>query len=192
MLSDVKNISTFEFSTLYTKITHHLLKNVLSDIIDFVFKGKAIHRLGFICIVCIFDNKRKRQTLYYKLQFKGVSFLSHFQLSLYIWKCYIQQIGIDCAPFWPHPFLYCYENKSIQPLISGGSKQAFLYKEIVHFIDDLCVSNDNFEFNGSFKYIYPPELELKVENQGNYSIFLDIDIKIINGKYIYKLFDKRV
>ena len=34
-----KNISTFDFSTLYTTLPHADLVKVLSEIIDFVFKG---------------------------------------------------------------------------------------------------------------------------------------------------------
>ena len=33
------SIRTFDFSTLYTKIPHHLLKGALSEIVDFCFKG---------------------------------------------------------------------------------------------------------------------------------------------------------
>ena len=33
------SIRTFDFSTLYTKIPHNLLKEALSEIVDFVFKG---------------------------------------------------------------------------------------------------------------------------------------------------------
>ena len=33
------SVRTFDFSTLYTKIPHDLLKNALCEIVDFVFKG---------------------------------------------------------------------------------------------------------------------------------------------------------
>ena len=33
------SIRTFDFSTLYTKIPHHLLKGALFEIVDFCFKG---------------------------------------------------------------------------------------------------------------------------------------------------------
>ena len=38
--------------------------------------------------------------------------------------------------------------------------------------------NDDNEFLTSFKNIYPKELDLKVEHQGNHASFLDLDIKI--------------
>ena len=111
-----------------------------------------------------------------------MSFLTYLQLECYIspnhWPSFGQTL-----------FLFCYENKFIQ---SSGSKQVFLYHEIVPFIDYLCAINDSFEFNDSFKDVYPPELELKVEHLENHAAFRDIDIKIVNDKIIYKLFDKRI
>ena len=45
--NNAKSISTFDFSTLYTKIPHDLLIQVLCEIIDFVFKGSVSNRIGF-------------------------------------------------------------------------------------------------------------------------------------------------
>ena len=39
--------------------------------------------------------------------------------------------------------------------------------------------------------IYPKELELKIEHHGDHATFLDLDITIQNGIFVYKLFDKR-
>ena len=36
---NAKQISTFDFSTLYTKIPHDKLLNILYKVVDFVFKG---------------------------------------------------------------------------------------------------------------------------------------------------------
>ena len=36
---NAKQISTFDFSTLYTKIPHEKLRNILYKVVDFVFKG---------------------------------------------------------------------------------------------------------------------------------------------------------
>ena len=42
-----KSVSTFDFSTLHTIIPHKLLQNVLSEVINFVFKSKVRKRIGF-------------------------------------------------------------------------------------------------------------------------------------------------
>eukprot|EP00111_Clytia_hemisphaerica_P003749 TCONS_00010774-protein len=39
--------------------------------------------------------------------------------------------------------------------------------------------------------IYPDKLELKIERSGNHASFLNLDITIKDGIFIYKLFDKR-
>ena len=53
-------------------------------------------------------------------------------------------------------------------------------------IDDL---NDN-EFLTSFRNISPKELHLKVKRQGNHASFLDLDIKVEDSIFVYKLLTK--
>ena len=55
----------------------------------------------------------------------------------------------------------------------------------------LCAINDDGEFSKSFKCIYSGELETKLEHKGRHALFLDLDIKIEDGVFAYKLFDKR-
>ena len=42
-----------------------------------------------------------------------------------------------------------------------------------------------------FKDIYPDELELKVENEGNSASFLNLDIRVEENQFVYKLYDER-
>ena len=49
---------------------------------------------------------------------------------------------------------------------------------------------DDNEFLTSFKNIYSKELYLKVERQGNYVSFLDLDIKVEDSVFAYKPLDK--
>ena len=59
------------------------------------------------------------------------------------------------------------------------------------FIDDLLAINDGGEFSRSYHEIYPPELELGRENDNISSAsFLDLDIRIRQGKFSTSLFDK--
>ena len=76
-------------------------------------------------------------------------------------------------------------------MISLSSPRAYNFHSVDRFIDDLCAINDRNEFSISFKDIYPEELELKVEHSGTHATFLDLDITIKDGMFIYKLFDKR-
>ena len=50
---------------------------------------------------------------------------------------------------------------------------------------------DDNEFLTSFKNIYPKELDLKVERQGNHVSFLDLDIKVEDSVLVYKPLGKR-
>ena len=50
--------------------------------------------------------------------------------------------------------------------------------------------NDHGEFSRSYQEIYPQELQLKCEHQGTHATFLDLDISIVDGVFVYKLFDK--
>ena len=100
-------------------------------------------------------------------------------------------MGIDPAPFWANLFLYFFEAKHISSLISTSSPRSYHYHATKRFIDDLIALNDHNEFLNGFKDIYPPELELKVEHQGTHGTFLDLDIEVIDGIFVYKLFDKR-
>ena len=66
------------------------------------------------------------------------------------------------------------------------------FHNVFRYIDDLLTLNDDNEFERSSLDIYPPELVLKRENaNNNHATFLDMDIKISNNTFDYKLYDKR-
>ena len=54
----------------------------------------------------------------------------------------------------------------------------------------LLTINDDGEFLKSCKCIYPGELETKLERNGRHVTFLDLDIKVEDVIFAYKLFDK--
>ena len=45
-------------------------------------------------------------------------------------------------------------------------------------------------FNYVYKDINPPELRLKVEHFGTHATFLNLDITVKDGVFVYKLFDE--
>jgi len=100
-------------------------------------------------------------------------------------------MGIDPAPFWANLYLSCYENRFMIDLIRTDKYKASRYHGASRFIDDLCNINDGGEFGRSHNSIYPKELELKVEHNGTHATFLELDITIQDGLFIYKLYDKR-
>ena len=101
------------------------------------------------------------------------------------------QMGIDPAPFWANLFLYTYEEEYISNTIPVNPVKARHFHSTKRFIDDLCAINDGGEFGRVFKDIYPEELELKIEHSGHHASFLNLDITIEGGMFVYKLYDKR-
>ena len=63
---------------------------------------------------------------------------------------------------------------------------------IFKLIDDLNSINDGGEFKSNYSNIYPVELQLgKEDTDKNEASFLDLNIKIKDGKFHFGLFDKR-
>ena len=63
---------------------------------------------------------------------------------------------------------------------------------IFRFINDLRSISDGEEFESNYSNIYPEELQLGKENTDKHeTIFLDLNIKIKDGKFQFGLFDER-
>ena len=192
------SISTFDFSTLYTKIPHKKLVNVLHSLIDFCFDGGENKYIG----VSKYGAKWVKDTSKYKSYFdkqgikKAVSYLLDNCFFTVGTKLLRQVIGIpmgsDPAPFFANLFLYHYERKWMLQLKRKDIHRARKFGNVFRFIDDLNAMNDSGEFAANFRSIYPPELELSKENKSdNRASFLDLDISLNGGTFEVGLFDKR-
>ena len=192
-----KEISTFDFKTLYTKIDHSNLIERLNNIIDFVFKGGSRKFIAFNDYGSAFWAKKRLGKRFFtknslKLVVKHLIVNCHFQVgNLLLCQIIGIPMGIDPAPFWANLYLYSYECEFMNGLIKKDKSKALSYHGSFRFIDDKCCINGSREFANSFPNIYPPSLELKVEHQGDHATFLDLDITITDGIFVYKLFDKR-
>ena len=100
-------------------------------------------------------------------------------------------LGIEPAPFLANIFLYTYENEYMSELISNDKVKARHFHATKLFIDDLNTLNDRGVFNDVYKDIYSPELQLIVEYSGTFATFLNMDITVKDGVFVYKLPDKR-
>lgn len=66
------------------------------------------------------------------------------------------------------------------------------FSNTFRFIDDLSAINDVGLFELNYAAIYPEEMKLDNENDGyTAASFLDLDISIVDYKFLTKLFDKR-
>ena len=193
-----KSIYTYDFSTLYTKIPHDKLLSVLSTLVDFCFKGGTSEY--------IYVNDYGARWVSNPSTYGFVFGKSDIKLALrYLMSnCYFtfgdwvfQQIigipmGSDPAPFFANLFLYFYESTWLRQIQKTDIARARRFSNTFRFIDDLSTLNDGGEFSRSYHEIYPPELELGRENvDTSYASFLDLSIRIQNGKFITSLFDKR-
>ena len=191
-----KEISTFDFSTLYTKLPHNDLLRVLNEHIDFAFDGGSKNYLGYTDSKVFWKKKPSRKKTISRSQLK--SLVKHLITQTYfiVGNLVIRQsigipMGIDPAPFWTNLYLHFYEHKFITNLMAHDKIRARKFFNAMRFIDDECNINDQGEFSRSFGEIYPEELQLKCEHQGLHATFLELDIQIVDDIFIYKLFDKR-
>ena len=204
--NNAKMMSTFDFSTLYTKLPHVDLIRVLKELVDFVFNGgrKTVDGnrkyLTVSSKLCYFSRKKHGNKSFtcnqIKMLVEHLITETFFNVgNLLFRQCIGIPMGIDPAPFWANLYLYHYENAYVTKLIKSNDPverfKGFKFKHCFRFIDDCCNINDSNAFSESYKDIYPVELELKYEHTGNYAIFLELDISIVDGVFVYKLFDKR-
>ena len=183
---------------MYTKIPHHLLKGALSEIVDFCFKG-GISKGVYVNKTDAYWRKPCKDSSdpYTKEMIKSlleyVIDNAFFQVGNKVFRQIIGiPMGSDPAPFIANLFLYIYENRFMTNLKKDDLARAKNLRHVFRFIDDLISLNDNDEFMRSHKEIYPPEMELKVENENNFSAsFLDLALAVSEGVIDTKLFDKR-
>ena len=191
-----KRISCFDFSTLYTNIPHNKLLEKLNDLVDFAFKGGNRNNICFNFNGSAYWGRKSKKKCFTKHSLKQA--LNHLITNCYftVGNIVMRQkigipMGIDPAPFWANLFLYTYEHDYIKKLIKEDRVKAKHFHSTFRFIDDLCTMNDGGEFGRVFKDIYPDELDLKVEHDGDSASFLHLDIRVEDNQFVYRLYDKR-
>ena len=117
-----KSIMTFDFSTLYTKIPHDKLKEVLHELTDFCFKGCRTSKILVNEYGATWKHAKNSKGIKFSIDNvkEAISYLldnCHFNVGDNIFK---QRIGIpmgsDPAPFFANLFLYYYEHRFIKEL----------------------------------------------------------------------------
>ena len=120
-----RNISTYDFSTLYTKLPHDELIANLDEIVDFTFHGGNQKKDGNRKYLTVrgkstfWTKKKHGKNSFSKPQIRLIT--SHliketyFQVGNLLFKqCIGIPMGIDPAPFWANLHLYSYECSSLQ------------------------------------------------------------------------------
>jgi len=190
-------MATFDFSTLYTKIPHESLLDVLNTLSDFCFQGGANDVISVSGTSARWVTKKSNASVKFSKDFfkEALSYLMgncYFTFGDNIFRQIIGiPMGSDPAPFMANLFLYHFESKWIKSLKKENLQKARRFSNTFRFIDDLLTINDNNLFLENFESIYPPELKLNLESSGDRITFLDIELRNINGRLDVRLFDKR-
>ena len=194
-----RNISSYDFQTLYTHIPHHQLKHNLKE---FISRAFDIRGKDYICITkkTAFFSTKSHSNLccFTKNSFiAAIMYLVDNSFIMFNRSLYRQVIGIpmgtNSAPYMANIYLAEYEHKFIKRLEQCNKiKELKLLSCIFRFQDDLLVLNDNGYFDGVIKDIYPAEMVLKKTNVSPQKVnFLDITISNYQGKFRYECYDKR-
>ena len=194
-----KNMRTYDFSTLYTKIPHKLLKQNFTWIINKAFE---VSKKGFISVYaqCAkWTNFPGKNTVFFN---KGqlIRILHWLIDNIYVTfgdKIFQQKIGIpmgtDCAPFLANLFLFALECKWVEKMLKKGKYHLLnKFKACCRYIDDLLLLNNDETMKRVMFQIYPSELILiPDDSDGNATHFLDLLLKIVDGFLSSSVYDKR-
>ena len=208
-LSNISNplaIHTYDFSTLYTNLPLDLVKNELFEMIDRYFdinerKSNKYIVLNHFWKTAQFgsDNKKgsyDRDRLKTALEY--LLFNSYVRFGPYVFK-QIKGIpmGGNASPLIADLFLANLEFKYMDKLVSSKSPDNLrLAKKLSNnsrYIDDIGVCNMNNinDFILCSKDIYPDSIPLTAGSLENHKdTFLDLDIKIEEGRLIKKIYHK--
>ena len=188
-----QSIQTFDFSTLYTSISHDLLKSRISNLVHNAFRKKD----GSVRYTHI---KITRAQGYFTHDINGVGDIMYTadnicnMIEFLIDNIFVQfgghlfrqvlgiPMGTNCAPLLADLFLYSCENEFLDNMIKSGLRRlAKSFNLCYRYIDDSIVFN-NRKFLDYLKEIYPSELTVDKANKSDHlADYLDLTFIIDSG-----------
>ena len=161
------SLSTYDFSTLYTTLPHHLIKEKLLDLIEWTFYKKE----GKLYLTCndkkafftSADHYRGYHLWFCQNVCDALSFLLDNIYIRFGTKLYRQIVvipmGTNCAPLVADLFLFYYERDFIKDLSSDNQAAVSkAFNSTSRYLVDL-LNIDNPYFEGMVNQIYQPELQ---------------------------------
>ena len=194
----IKNIATFDFSTLYTSIPHDELKTALKNVLEI-----AYHKSNNLKIVNTFNNiywsynNNTKNAIDKNKCYDMIVWLidnTFFKFGNNIYKQIIGiPMGTQCASFLANLFLFHYEYEFLKTQTITNYHLCLKLNLTFRFQDDITTINDDGTFLKHYKDIYPPSLELiKVNNSDICADVLDLSITINRrNKASIDIYDKR-
>ena len=193
-----RNITTYDFTTLYTKLEHGHILDCMSYIIDLAFKKAKAKFISVYNKSASWSTNPHARTFRFdpstlKNSIKFILENSYFAIGS---VCFQQSIGIpigiDCAPAIANLSLFKYEYEFISKLIRSNYRRALKFNGCFRLMDDISAINSDGAFDSDRDIIYPSSLQLKKENEGHiYADILDLSITLRDNSFSFKLYDKR-
>ena len=191
-------LSTYDFSTLYTTLPHHLIKDKLIDLINRTFIRENTQYLACNeeCAFFISDVYNNHNLWSCQKVCDALVYLLDNIFIRFGAKLYRQTIGIpmgtNCAPLVADLFLFCYERDFLKSLSRENQADIIgAFNSTSRYLDDL-LNVDNIYFDQMVDRIYPTELQLNRANSSDTEApFFDLNLCISNGTVSTKIYDKR-
>ena len=194
-----RNIQTYDFSTLYTKLDHGDIKKALTFVINLAFnRNKSKPFISVYSKSSNFVKKPRSSTISFdnKSLIDSVCFLVDNSYFCFGNLCFRQivgvPIGVDPGPYIANFTLWFYEFNFISTLYKKDYRRALKLRNTFRLIDDISSLNSDGVFHDLVSEIYPSSLVLNKENDDDTEAdILDLSITIKNGKFICNVYDKR-
>ena len=191
-------LSTYDFSTLYTTIPHHLIKDKLIDLINRTFTRENTQYLACneecaFSTSDVYNNhnlwscQKVCDALVYLLDNILLDLELNFidKLLVFRWELIVLLLLQIC-------FFFCYERDFMKSLSRENQADIIeAFNSTSRYLDDL-LNIDNIYFDQMVDRIYPTELQLNRANSSDTEApFLDLNLCISNGTVSTKIYDKR-
>ena len=193
-----RNIQTYDFTTLYTNLDHSNIKVALTSVIKLAFKHAKCKCISVYDKSFAWVNKPRDTTFYFDENslIDAVNFLidnCYFTLGNLVFRQIIGvPIGVDPGPYIANLTLWYYENSYLEKLYKYDFYGARMMGKTFRLIDDITSINSDGVFGQHVGNIYPSSLTLNKENvDDSYANVLDLNVKIIEGKFNVTVYDKR-
>ena len=191
-------VSSFDFSTLYTSLPHDLIKAKVLSLVNWCFNRESKSYLCTSLKAGFFSNKKYDSYRCWSCAelCEAFTFLMENIYVQFDGMVYQQIVGIpmgtNCAPLIADLFLYCYERDFMSDLQKSKRHDIIdMFNDTSRYLDDIFTI-DNPEFEKYIPDIYPAELQLnKANTSDKETSFLDLNIKVIGSDIHTSVYDKR-
>ena len=190
-------VSSFDFSTLYTSLPHDLIKEKVLSLVNWCFNRESKSYLCTSLKAGFFSNKKYDSYRCWSCAelCEAFTFLMENIYVQFDGIVYQQIEGIpmvtNCAPLIADLFFYCYERDFLPDLQKSKRHDLIdMSYDTSRYLDDIFTI-DNPEYEKYIPDIYPAELPLNKANTSDKETSLfDLNIKVI-GDIHTSVYDKR-